>query len=146
MNIETQEMWRRYAEKENLTTPFEAWSFGDDADNLATLVLNGMKTATSSAYDLYALTSEELPKAGEYSVILDSQEKPVCIIRTDRVFVIPFCEVGARQAWREGEGDRSLSYWRIVHERFFRNELAAFGIPFDETILVVCEEFIRVFP
>lgn len=144
MNAE--QMWELFSQKEKLEADYEAWAFGDDADTLAGLVLQGIKTATASAYPLYELEGEKLPKSGEYSVILNSQEEAVCIICTANVFVVPFCEVGDRQAWKEGEGDRSLSYWRSVHERFFREELAEAGLTFDESMKVVCEEFIRVYP
>ncbi len=146
LKLSAQAMWELYTQHQHITADYEAWSFGDDADTLARLVLKGTKTATASAHVLYELAGEALPKAGEYSVILDASENALCVIRTERVFVLPFDEVDEQQAWKEGEGDRSLAYWRIVHERFFRNALAAFGISFDEKMLVVCEEFIKVFP
>ena len=40
-----EEMWK----KSGLTGEYEAWSFGDDADELARLVKEGIKTATCSA-------------------------------------------------------------------------------------------------
>lgn len=141
-----QEMWAVYSREMNISAEYEAWAFGDDADTLASLVLRGIKTATASAYPLYELEGEELPQEGEYSVILDAEEHAVCIIRTEKVFVIPFCEVDERQAWKEGEGDRSLQYWREVHERFFAECMEEAGLRFDENMKVVCEEFIRVFP
>jgi len=45
----------------------------------------------------------------------------------------------------EGEGDRTLEYWRSVHEPFFKEELAAINQPFDGRTKVVCEEFEVVF-
>lgn len=141
-----QEMWERYSQKEDITADYEAWSFGDDADQLAELVLQGIKTATASAYPLYELEGEELPQPGEYSVILDSQDNAVCIIRTERVFTVPFYRVDDRQAWKEGEGDRSLAYWREVHERFFRACMEEAGLFFEDTMEVVCEEFVKVYP
>ena len=33
--------------------------------------------------------------------------------------MVPFDEVDEEHAYLEGEGDRSLEYWREVHERFF---------------------------
>ena len=87
-----------------------------------------------------------MPKAGEYSVVLDSSDKAVCVIQTCRVYTVPFCRVSASHAWKEGEGDRSLEYWREVHERFFREELEKAGAAFHEEMDVVCEEFIRVYP
>ena len=113
------QMWEAYSQRENMTADYDAWAFGVDADKLADLVYQGLKTATASAYPLYELDGEELPKAGEYSVILDSQENAVCIIQTTKVFLCPFRDVDERQAWKEGEGDRSLSYWRDMHKAFF---------------------------
>jgi len=144
--VNAQKLWETYSRKENIQSDYEAWAFGDDADKLAQLVMDGIKTATASAYPLYALEGEPLPKAGQYSVILNSHEEAVCIIRTERVFIVPFHQVDETQAWKEGEGDRSLSYWRKVHEAFFHQELAEASLSFDEKMLVVCEEFVRVFP
>ena len=54
---------------------YDAWCFGGDADLLAALVVEGKKTATSSAYPLYALDNEPLPQEGTYSVILNSRKR-----------------------------------------------------------------------
>ena len=35
---------------------------------------------------------------------------------------VPFDEVSKEHAYKEGEGDRSLAYWRDVHEDFFAEE------------------------
>lgn len=141
-----QEMWERYSRQQQIAADFEAWSFGDDADTLAQLVLDGIKTATCSAYPLYALEGEELPKAGEYSVILDSRDEAVCIIKTTKVYIMPYEAVTADHARKEGEGDRTLDYWREVHEAFFKAELAEAGLTFDPKLELVCEEFTRVYP
>ena len=137
-----QEMWSAGG----IEAEYEAWAFGDDPDTLGELVRTGVKTATASAYPFYELEGEDLPKAGEYSVILNTKDESVCIIRTTKVYVTPYCEVTAEQAWKEGEGDRSLDYWRRVHEAFFRKELEAVGLTFTEDMGVVCEEFEVVYP
>ena len=144
--MNAQEMWDRYSAKENITADYEAWAFGDSPDELAQLVLNGIKTGTSSAYVWYALEGLELPKPGEYSVILDSKENAVCITKTTIVYVVPFDEVSSDHAYKEGEGDRSLAYWRKVHEDFFKTELTEAGLVFEKTMKVVCEEFTHVYP
>ena len=136
------EMWKAFGGDGE----YEAWAFGDDGDELAELVRTGVKTATASAYPLYELEGEELPRAGEYSVILDTREEAVCIIRTTKVYVTPFCCVTAEQAWKEGEGDRSLDHWRRVHRTFFEKEMEAADMTFTEDMEVVCEEFEMVFP
>lgn len=140
MNAEN--MWEAFAKKNNLTEQtYEAWAFGAQADELAELVRKGEKTATASAYPLYELGEDPLPKEGEYSVILNSREEAVCIIRTTKVYVVPFCEITESHAFKEGEGDKSLSYWRKVHEEFFKSALERKGLSFDEQMKVVCEEF-----
>ena len=137
-----EEMWRL----SGLQGDWEAWAFGDAPDKLASLVLAGQKTGTSSAQPVYEAQGEPIPRAGEYSVILDSRGDAVCVIRTTRVYLMPFREVTAHHAAREGEGDLSLEYWRQVHEAFFTREMASIGRAFDEDMNVVCEEFERVYP
>ena len=136
-----EELWKR----SGLSGNYEAWSFGEAPDKLTALVLQGTKTATCSAYDLYQINNEPVPKAGDYSVILNAAGEAVCIIKTTRAYVTEFNMVSEEHAFKEGEGDRSLEYWREIHENFLKNELASVNKTFDETTKVVCEEFELVF-
>lgn len=139
-------MWNDFKRKSGCCEEeYDAWQFGGAPDKLADLVMCGKKVGTASAYCLYELDQEELPKEGEYSVILNSKDEAVCIIRTSKIYVVPFNEVSADHAFKEGEGDQSLSYWREVHEAFFRDCLAEYSLTFTEEMLVVCEEFERVY-
>lgn len=140
------EMWERFCEKSGIKADYDDWAFGGAPDALAELVLNGIKTATASAYPLYEQEQEPLPKAGDYSVILNTKGEAVCIICTTKVYVVPFREVSADHAFREGEDDRSLESWREVHRDFFTREMNDEGLSFDEDMPVVCEEFMRVYP
>lgn len=140
------EMWERYCEKSVVHADYEAWAFGGAPDELAELVLNGIKTATASAYPLYEQEQEPLPQVGEYNVILNAKDEAVCVTKTTKVYVVPFREVSADHAYREGENDRSLDSWRAVHRDFFTEEMTAAGFTFDEDMPVVCEEFLRVYP
>ena len=136
------ELWKAFiAESQLSDCEYEAWAFGTDADLLAHLVLTGEKTATSSAYPLYELEKEPLPVAGEYSIILDSKDHAVCVVKTNSVSVVPFDEVTADHAFKEGEGDKSLDYWRKVHKKFFIKCLREVGLSFSTEMNVVCEEF-----
>lgn len=144
MNAE--QMWEIYSTQNNIQAGYEAWAYGDAPDQLAKLTLDGTKTATASAYPLYAQEQEPIPEPGQYSVILDSREEAVCILQTTKVYVTPFSRVSEEQAWKEGEGDRSLRYWREVHREFFTKELEEAGMSFTEEMDVVCEEFVRVYP
>ena len=139
MNAE--QLWSLFG----VEAPYEAWAFGDVPDKLARLVLQGIKTATASSYPLYEQEGEPIPQPGEYSVILDSADEAVCIIRDTKVTVVPYREVTAEHAFKEGEGDRSLAYWQEVHEPFFTSEMEEGGLTFTEDMPVVCEEFEVVF-
>jgi len=136
------EMW----EKSGLKGDYEAWAFGDEPDKLAELVLKGIKSATSSAYACYVDEGEALPEEGEYSIILNSKDEAVCITKTTKVYITSFCKVTAEHAFKEGEGDKSLDYWRAVHKEFFTDELKEIGQAFDMDMKVVCEEFEVVYP
>lgn len=124
---------------------YESWAFGEAPDQLADLVKRGIKTATCSAYDLYRIEHEPVPKAGDYSVILGAKGEAVCIIRTTKVEVVEYEKVSGDHAYKEGEGDRSLAYWRQVHEEFLTRELASVHMTFSGKTKVVCEEFELVY-
>ncbi len=144
-----EELWTEFCLKKNvdLNTPYEAWAFGgsgdDVPDKLAALVKEGIKFGTASGYDLYEIEDalDELPKVGDYSVILDSNDEAVCVIRDYDVYVRPFKEVSPFHAYAEGEGDRSLKYWREVHKEFFEEELAETDLSFTGDLKVLCEKF-----
>ena len=142
-----QEMWNKYKQiNPSIEDEIDAWAFGVDADLLADLVLRGEKTATASVYDLYALEAESLPQEGTFDVILDSQNQTVCIVEITRVSVQPFNQVSAQHAFNEGEGDKSLAYWRQVHEDCFAEWLREAGLTFTPNSKVVLEEFRKVYP
>lgn len=141
-------MWENYLqtldESNRRNKTFTAWPFGADAKmarELADLVKAGEKTATSSLHLLYEVEQEALPKVGEFNIITDWDGEAEAITETINVQVQPFKDVSAVFAAMEGEGDKSLGYWRRVHIEFFNNELEMLGKEFDEEMLVVCEQF-----
>lgn len=136
-----EEMWR----ESGLSGTYESCAFGDDPDVLAQLVRRGVKTATCSAAVFYQLENEDFPREGEYSVVLDSRRNAVCIVQTTKVYKTTFEKVTKEHAFKEGEGDRSLDYWRQVHRRFFTQELKTIGLCFSEGMELVIEEFALVY-
>jgi uncharacterized protein YhfF len=129
--------------------PFTAWSFGDSpemADRLLALVLEGRKRATCGSLEEYLAEGESPPVPGEYSVVLDGRGLGRCIIRTISVDIVPFDDVDAAFAREEGEGDRSLEYWRAGHWAYFDRELTARGSKPSGDMPLVCERFSLVFP
>jgi histidinol-phosphate aminotransferase len=122
----------------------ESWGFGhlpEHADELGALVLQGIKTATCSLLWSYEFEGESLPQVGELSIITNGAGEPICLIETTQIDIIPFDQVGAQHAFEEGEGDRSLAYWREVHWRVFTPECRASGREPSETMPLVCERF-----
>lgn len=122
---------------------FEAWSFGNTkemADELCQLVLNGKKTATCSLLRAYRGEENEIPRVGVYSLLCDGSEKPLAIIFLTDTFICKYNEVSAQHAYEEGEGDRTLEYWRKVHNEFFSNYDG-----FHNEDELVCERFKVVF-
>ena len=144
-----EDFWRAYLETLPGRSPvrdegYEAWSFGDGpemADELGALVSTGRKTATCSALWELEAEGEPLAEVGELSVILDGKDQPLCIIETTEVTVRRFDEVDELFARDEGEGDRSLEYWREAHRRFFGRTLPEIGRRFVEDMPLVCERF-----
>lgn len=139
-------MWRAYcnATNTNINTRHDIWKFcggGIFADELANLVLAGIKTATASTKLAYEMDGDELPEVGTYSVILFDNDEAACIIRNLKVSVVPFNQVSAEHAYKEGEDDRSLEKWREVHLRAFTPDYKAVGLDFDENGDCVLEEF-----
>jgi uncharacterized protein YhfF len=130
-------------------TPYEVWHFGDDqelADMLYPLVLRGVKRATASLLWDYERESAALPAPGGYGVITDFAGAPQCIVQTTEVQIRPYDQVDAQFAFEEGEGDRSLAYWRRAHWDFFSGCCQALGMAPSLDMPVVCERFRVVYP
>lgn len=146
--MNSEEFWQEFREAFDADAPgeddYQAWSFGDTpgmADELGALVVDGTKTGTASLAWEYGVDNEPLPRPGEYSIVLDGNGDPLCIIKTTRVYIESFNEVDEEQAYAEGEGDRSLEYWRDAHWNYFSRRCEILGRAPSETMPVVCERF-----
>lgn len=118
-----------------------AFQFGEDADTLASLVIRGEKTATCSLHKAYEIENEPLPEINQYDVILNTQDKPVAIIKNIDVFFAPMDEVSEEFALSEGEGDKTYKYWWDAHIKFFTEYCKSLDISFNTNDLLVCERF-----
>ncbi len=127
---------------------YEAFHFDDNApsaDELAALVLSGRKRATAGLLWAYEADGKPTPKPGDLSVVTLFSGKPVCVIETQEVKIVPFSKVGADFAATEGEGDGSLAYWQRAHTAFFGRECRRLGREFSLSAPVVCERFAVVY-
>ncbi|EOL44503.1 ASCH domain-containing protein [Enterococcus caccae] len=151
MNQSAINLWSQFKNKSSIThDQYEAWAFGNSpkmADELLAHVLKGEKTGTSSLHLLYELDLGEakLPKPGDYSVLLDGNDQAQAIICTKVVDILPYSQLSEVHGYLEGEGDRTLRYWRSVHQPFFEHELEKYGLTFSEDMLIVYELFELVY-
>ncbi|MGW2631045.1 ASCH domain-containing protein [Streptomyces chattanoogensis] len=90
--------------------PFEPAFPGPLRDKLVAAVLSGAKTATTGLLAGYEAENEPLPKPGERSALLDSQERRVAVVEITDVQVLPLGEIGPRHAVDEGEGYGSVAW------------------------------------
>jgi uncharacterized protein YhfF len=110
------------------------FAFGDSpalADQLLELVIKGVKTATCSTED-----EPNTSAPGERWIVLDGRGEPRCVIETTEVTYRRFSEIDASFARDEGEGDRSLGYWRDAHRTYFGRLRR-----FIEDMRLMCERF-----
>ena len=111
-----------------------SFAFGDGpalADQLLDLVMKGVKTATCSTED-----EPNTSAPGERWIVLNGRGEPACVIETTEVTYRRFGEVNAAFAYEEGEGDRSLAFWRSAHRNYF-GRLGRFS----EDMMLMCERF-----
>jgi uncharacterized protein YhfF len=144
-------MWRAFCAETDVDadTTYQSWYFGNSpemAAELAELVLSGKKFATASAAAMNEIEPENTPIDRGFSVVTDFDGHPICVIRTTEIRHLPFNKVDAQFASDEGEGDRSLAYWRDVHWSYFMKEATKHGFDFDENSIVCCERFELLFP
>ena len=117
-----------------------------DANECLKLVLTGTKRATSHSLLGLQLRKEPLPKIGDFTIITDWKGKAQCIVRTVAVRLKPFYSIRESYAKIEGEGDKSLDYWKKVHWDYYTRELEPYGRNPVDSMIVVCEIFEKVYP
>jgi uncharacterized protein YhfF len=83
-----------------------------------------------------------MPQTGDLGIVLDGDGDPRCVVRTTLVETRRFGDVDEEYAWVEGEGDRSLDFWRRAHIAFFVGE----GTVVDDDTQVVLERFELLWP
>lgn len=139
-------LWDSYLRENpeiDLNTSYTSWYFDDNeksANELVELVLNGEKKGTSSLNKLYE-SGEEKPKVNDYSIITNFYGEAKCIIKTMEIKKLPFDEVTEEMAYLEGEGNKTLDYWKRVHRNCFNGYSSSVQKTFNDKDLVIYEYF-----
>lgn len=96
--------------------PPPSWQFGRTARMASALVAKvvlGSKRATASVLSEYDAIDEHLPEPGQLGIACDGAGRPMALVRTDAVEVVPFDEVTDEHA--HAEGGLTLGEWRRIH-------------------------------
>lgn len=116
-----------------------------EANRCTAQVLDHIKKATT--YSLLGLQhrKESLPKIGSFMVITNWEGKAKCIVRTTAVQIKPFFSISQEYAIKEAITDPSLEEWKKATWERFSEELKPFNKVPKESMIVVCQEFEKVF-
>lgn len=142
-----EEMWTAFTDATGVEASYQTFCFGHEetpelSDELARLVRDGSKRATAGLAAEYEADGEPRPEVDDYFVVTDSVGRAQAIIRTIWVADTRFGDVDERFAADEGEGDRTLAWWRDAHRRYFENA----GYSIDEDSVMVLERFEKLWP
>jgi len=127
--------------------PKDEFAFpGPERDRLAEAILDGRKTATTSLMTEFIHDHEPLPSSGRRTILVNSDNQPVAVLRYASVSVTRLGVVTWQHVLNEGEGYKSLAEWREAHESFWTsaNMRQALDVPnfiVDDQTLVVLATF-----
>ena len=125
----------------------QSYHFSDnkkDADECTELVVQGIKQATSPSVWWFQKNNEELPRSGDLAIITNWEGEPKAIIETVKVEIVKFKNISPEYAFIEGEGDRSLEYWKKVHWEYYTKEMKEHGEFPTQEMEIVCEYFEKI--
>lgn len=119
---------------------------GPLADELADLVVRGVKRAHATLHRDFQKDLEPLPQPGDHLVVLDGAGKPRAIVRNTHVELRHFHDIDDRFAFEAGEGDLSLRWWLTAHRQDFAERGEREGFEASESLELVLEHFDLVWP
>ena len=123
-------------------SPMSVGSAPECADEGAVLILNGVKTLTSSAFWNYP--DGKIPFVGALSVRVDGTGRPRGIVETTRVEIMPFQAITEDMAQDYGEGERTADWWRRVMGQFYQTSATRHGVAFTDDTALIWEWFVVV--
>lgn len=116
-----------------------------DADECAELVAKKIKQATSTSVWWFKKHNEEFPKIGDLAIVTNWDGEPKAIVKTTKVEIVKWKDITAEYAFVEGEGDKSLAYWKKAHLEYYTKEMKEYGEYPNEDMEIVCEYFESIF-
>ena len=98
-------------------------------------------TATGSVLWSYEADGRALPQVGDFWVVTNGGDDPVCVIQTTEIRILPFDEVGEEYARDGGEGDCTLGSWREMYWKYIVSECSRIGREPSRKAPLVMERF-----
>ena len=151
-NQSAQALWEQYVSKNPKAQeqlPYRVICFYDTeaaANQSISLVGQGIKRAYSQALLQLQLDEETLPRVDGYSILTDWSGKAHYVVQTTSMKFLPLFSVHEEHARLEGEGDKSLGYWRKTHWQVWARQLAKHGRIPKLPMMVVFERFEKLYP
>jgi len=113
----------------------------ETTEAITKLILAGDKTGTFTSSWIYAGDRSITPEVGGYSVLKDSKNAPVAILKTTKLMTLPFNKITENETVLDGPRLRPLDVWRQIHLAFFTRELESQGKKFSESMPITAEQF-----
>ena len=110
------------------------------------MVVKKIKQATSPSVWWFEKNNIDIPQIGELAIVTNWDNEPKAIIRTKKVEIVKYKNITALYAFIEGEGDKSLAYWKKVHWDYYTDEMKEFVEYPTEEMEIVCEYFETIWP
>ncbi|GGW37866.1 ASCH domain-containing protein [Arenibacter certesii] len=115
----------------------------NDADRHSQLALNRTKTATSFSLLGIQHRKESLPKIGSFLIIVDGRGNAQCVVRILSSALKPWFSITEEYSRRDGFDN--LTQWKNTYWDYFSKQLSPFGRTPQESMIVICVSFEKVY-
>lgn len=111
----------------------------EEINNNANLICDGKMKIIINSLLKYPEAKYDAPKEGDINIILDANDNPKCITKTNKVRILLFKNIDFETAKLEG---KVLSYamWQKEKMDFFDRESQKLGYKFEIGMSVIIEE------
>ncbi|MBR2106615.1 MAG: ASCH domain-containing protein [Treponema sp.] len=143
---ELDEYWAKFLKNTNRDSEdkcsgdlcFEGKGFVQSQIN--SIVLAGQKQAFFTTLATFTIDNEPLPISGELYILVDNQNKPLCVLEIESVNIIPFNEVTFEMVKKEGEC-ATMGEWKEKMQEYIEDEAHVLGFEYSPDIKLVYQTF-----
>lgn len=111
----------------------------EEINNNANLICDEKMKIIINSLLKYPEAKYDAPKEGDINIILDSNDNPICITKTNKVRILLFKNIDFETAKLEGK-DLSYAMWQKEKMDYFDRESQKLGYKFEIGMSVIIEE------